>query len=245
MFHVELRQFPHVARIFNLTREELEHRILTAWAAGQVVECEDRRWAPERARLQIYEGSRLRPDEIGMGRGWANASRTGAEVTAAVLEEAQDALRLKADPDQGDLRELKQEIVVRCAAGPVEVHQAVSLAGDRHPSWRASDRLALAERSVWELLHEGRVRMLRRLRAPPEGACAPVAPTPDALPPIAAERCQPMACEEWEAVLLAWRTWAGPDAGALILAAQPPAHPTTAGPDQPPPADPTTAGPDR
>ena len=28
MFHVELRQFPHQARAFNLTREELDARIL-------------------------------------------------------------------------------------------------------------------------------------------------------------------------------------------------------------------------
>ena len=38
MFHVELRQFPHVARMFNLSREELEARILGPWLAGRELE---------------------------------------------------------------------------------------------------------------------------------------------------------------------------------------------------------------
>ena len=76
MFHVELRQFPHVARAFNLTREQLDERFVRAWVSGVPVEHEDRRWAPDRARLAILEGPELRLDEIGMGRGWATVGKT-------------------------------------------------------------------------------------------------------------------------------------------------------------------------
>jgi len=72
MFHVELRQFPHLARAFNLTGEELQERIVAPWVAGEMVDWGDQRWAPERARLTIYEGPRLRPDAIS-ARGRASA----------------------------------------------------------------------------------------------------------------------------------------------------------------------------
>lgn len=202
VFHVELRQFPHVARIFNLTREELEHGILDPWAAGEAVECQDRRWAPDRARLEIYEGSPLRPDEIGMGRGWANVTRAGTEVTARVLEAAQEARRAREDPARDGVRELKQEIVARCAGSRLAVHEVALLAGERHPCWRVSDRLALAERSVWELLHEGRVRLLRRLEGQPP------------------EAVEVLARRDWEGTLLAWATWSPPGPEQVLLEAE-------------------------
>src|SRR5205085_3967881 len=88
VFHVELRQFPHVARTFNLTREQLDGRITRRWVQGQQVELDDRRWAPERARIAIYEGRALAMEEIGLGRGWANVMRMGEAVTDRVLAEA-------------------------------------------------------------------------------------------------------------------------------------------------------------
>ena len=72
MFHLELRQFPHVARAFNLSREELERRFVGPWVSGQAIDQDDRRWSPEKARLTILEGPELRLEEIGLGRGWAN-----------------------------------------------------------------------------------------------------------------------------------------------------------------------------
>ena len=79
MFHVELRQFPHVARAFNLTREELDVRFARPWASGAVIAYDDRRWAPERARLTVYEGPQLRTSEIGMGRGWSTVAKTARD----------------------------------------------------------------------------------------------------------------------------------------------------------------------
>ena len=128
MFHVELRQFPHQARAFNLTREELNARILAPWVAGAAVELDDRRWLPERAKLTIYEGPELAPEDLGMGRGWGNVTRDGAEVTARLLDEV-------AHPPP--VAELKRELLDRCADGAIPLHRLVDLAGERYPQARA------------------------------------------------------------------------------------------------------------
>jgi hypothetical protein len=185
MFHIELRQFPHVARAFNLTREELDRRILLPWVAGRPVEWDDRRWSPDRARLTVYEGRELRTDEIGLGRGWANVTRDGRDVTATVVSEVRGAT----GPDAAVGR-FKRELLSRCQAGAMAAPDAVRLAGELHPDWRVSDRLALAERAMWELLHEGEVRMIR------EGA--------------------PVGEQEWEGLLLSWKTWSDPERAVLI-----------------------------
>jgi hypothetical protein len=187
MFHVELRQFPHVARLFNLSREELASRILVPWVRGESFDCNDRRWPPDRARLTIYEGPQLAPEEIGMGRGWPNVTRSGAEVTASLLEEAQQAM---ATATPAGIGELGQEILARCEAGPIPVRIALTIASERHPQWRASDRLALAEQAVWALLHRGQVQMLGAVGGVPQ--------------------------EEWEAVLLDLATWIDPEAPILL-----------------------------
>src|SRR5436190_10395298 len=85
MFHVQLRQFPNVSREFNLSAEDLRARILVPWLTGEMVQSGDRGWAPERARLTIYEGPTLRPEDMGMGRGWQNVTRQGQDVTASLL----------------------------------------------------------------------------------------------------------------------------------------------------------------
>jgi hypothetical protein len=165
MFHVELRRFPHVARAFNLTAEELDERIVKPWAAGAPVELDDRSWEPAKARLSIYEGPAIGPEEIGLGRGWATATRAGEDVTWRLLEDA-----------RGSLQRFKARLTTRMSLGAV-----VALAGESHPHARASDRLALAERAVWELLHEHRLTLI--------GADGPM------------ER------EQWEPVLLRWESW--------------------------------------
>jgi hypothetical protein len=184
VFHVELRQFPHQARAFNLTREELDARILGPWVAGEAVALDDRRWSPDRARLTVYEGPRLAPDQLGMGRGWGNVTRGGEDVTARVMDEARAAV---AHPPP--VLDLKYEVVARCAGGPLPIGRVVELAGERYPQARVSERIALAEQAVWELLHEGAVQLTRA------GA--------------------PVAREEWQATLFMWDAWAG-DAVTLV-----------------------------
>jgi hypothetical protein len=118
--------------------------------AGVAIELSDRRWTPEKARLTIYEGPELRSEEIGLGRGWANVTRTGEDVTERLLAEARPPPVVQT---------FKDEIAAGCAEGPMELHRLVDLAGERHPQARASEQLALAEQAVWELLHEGRVSL--------------------------------------------------------------------------------------
>jgi hypothetical protein len=174
VFHVELRQFPHQARAFNLTRDELEARILRPWTSGDAIELDDRRWAPDRARLTIYEGPRLADDQLGMGRGWGNVTREGENVTTRLLDEA-------AHP--APVADLKREVLGRADYGAVPIGRLVELTGEHYPQSRVSERISLCEQAVWELLHEGGVRLLR--------SGSPVAP------------------EEWQPVLLSWEAWRG------------------------------------
>jgi hypothetical protein len=175
VFHVELRQFPHVARVFNLTREEVDERFARPWASGGFVEQEDRRWTPDRARLTIFEAPELPVDEIGMGRGWATVGKTGQDVTADVLAEAQRGAQ-----GRSTVEGFKAEL---SAAAPLTFGAVVELAVAQYPLWRASEHLALAEQSVWELLHHGGLTLHG-----PDGE-------------IGAER--------WQVILLSWSTWTG------------------------------------
>jgi hypothetical protein len=187
MFHVELRQFPHVARAFNLTREELHSRILGPWVTGATIDLNDRRWPPEKTRLTILEGSELRSDEIGLGRGWANAGRSGEDVTTALVGEAERHVA----PPLAD--ELKDDILALCVGGATRLNAVVELLADQNPQRRPSELLATAEQAVWELLHQGRVGMLR-------GG-------------------EPVDSGQWQPVLLSWSSWtaAGPDDNAVTL----------------------------
>jgi hypothetical protein len=190
MFHVELRQSLHVTRTLNLSAEELWAQIVGPWVSDQEVELGDRRWSPERARLTIYEAPALRTEELGLGRGWSNATKSGHDVTTRVLAEARQARDAQqgGTADRPSITQLKQDVLACCASEPVGLAELVPLASERFPGRRVSAHLALVEQSVWELLHEGRAMLLRA------GAIS-----------------QPIGREQWEAVLLAWETWT-PDA---------------------------------
>lgn len=190
MFHVEVRQFPHVARTFNLSEAELNAKILAPWAEGRLVLLGEREWEPARAKLTILEGRELRTDEMGLGRGWANVSRDAENVTDRVLA----AARVQTKPgglaeDSGSATAFKEVVWAQCVTDRLGIHQVMWLANSRHPEWRVSERLALAERAVWELLHEGRLAMLRRV------------------PGEAGVEYIPADQSHWEPVLLAWATW--------------------------------------
>jgi hypothetical protein len=154
VFHVELRQFPHTARAFNLDRSELEVRFVAPWVKGEMIDHEDRRWPPERTRLKILEGPVVRLDELGLGRGWGQASKDSQDVTDAIVAAAERGAQARPEVEA-----LKQQVVQ--AGGQVIGFAAVAaLAGAAHPGWRASEQLSLAEQAVWELLHQGRLTML-------------------------------------------------------------------------------------
>jgi len=181
MFHLELRQFPHVARAFNLSREELDARFARPWISGSAIEHGDRRWTPDRARLRIFEGPELRAGEIGMGRGWATVGKTSKEVTETVLAEAD-----RGSEGRSAVETFKGEVLT-AARTAITFGEVMGLAATEYPLWRASERLALAEQAVWELLHQGALTL--------SGLDGPI------------ER------ERWQPILLSWSTWtdAGPD----------------------------------
>jgi hypothetical protein len=140
VYHVQLRQFPNLARAFNLSRAELDERFLGPLVRDQLIELDDRRWAPERVKLLVYEGRRLRPEEIGMGRGWGNATRHGTDVTEWLLAEARTAT--------APAPALKDAIVDRCRSGPVGLQQLRELAPDGD-----------VEEAVVALLRAGKLRL--------------------------------------------------------------------------------------
>ncbi len=181
MFHVEIRQFPHVARAFNLSGDEVRARIVAPWTAGQGVEWEERRWAPDRARLTILEGPELATADLGMGRGWANAVRVSEDVTTALLSGSSPAAAA-AQPTTA----LKSELLGLAAADWVDLREAVRLAAALYPQARPSEQLGLAEQAVWELLHEGRLDLGQ---PGSDGAGAAVGR------------------ERWQELIMAWASW--------------------------------------
>ena len=185
MFHLELRQFPHVARVFNLSREQLDARFAQPWVSGVVIEYEEHKWAPDRARLKIYEGPELRPDEIGMGRGWPTVGKTSREVTETVLAEAQRGAQARSS-----LATFKA-MLVTAAVTPMTFGEVIELTSREYPQWLASERLALAEQAIWEMLHQGSLAL--------------------------SDLDGPVSRERWQPIMLDWSTWIDAGSDPLLL----------------------------
>jgi hypothetical protein len=154
VFHFELRQFPHVARAYNRERAELDTVILRPWVAGGPVEWGGRSWEPRKAKLAVYEGPRLAVEQLGMSRGWGNATKTGEDVTERVLDEVRQDIE---SPPQ--LAVLKDGIVARAGRAPVGMPQLLELASQLAPEVDANQSVSLVARAVWELLREGRLAL--------------------------------------------------------------------------------------
>jgi hypothetical protein len=154
VFHLELRQFPHVARAFNLTRAELDARVLRPLVERRPVVWDDRRWTPEKLKLAIYEGPALGIEEIGMGRGWGNVTKGGENVTERLIAETREAVRSPAALDA-----LKDAILARACIAPLGFDELLALAGELATDLEPDQRTALAARAVWELLGQGRLRL--------------------------------------------------------------------------------------
>jgi hypothetical protein len=150
MFHVELRRFPNVASTFNLSREELDARILRPWVTGGSIELQDRSWSPDKCKLTIVEGPELLAGELGLGRGWNNAAKGGVDVTATLVQTAEREVGLTPSD------ELKDELVAACARSPLPLRALVDVVASRSQR-RPSELLAVTEQAVWELLHHGRL----------------------------------------------------------------------------------------
>lgn len=181
-FHLELRQRPHVARAFNLDEREVVARFVAPVRAGRTLVYQEREWSPRKLRLTILEGPELRPDEIGMGRGWANATRHGTDVTERFLASGER----QPPPRPAGVDQLKERLLGRLAAGELALGEAVVLADELLPGRRVSERLGLTEMAVWELLHERRAELLGA-----GGTAVPEA--------------------AWQERLLAWGSWGAGD----------------------------------
>jgi len=151
VFHLELRQFPHVARVFNLSREQLDARFARPWASGTPIRHEDQAYLPDRGQLRVFEGPEIRREEMGLGRGWANVGRTSKEVTETVLAEAERGTETRSAV------ETFKAMLRGAARTPMTFAEVMALASAEHPGRRASECLAMAEQAVWESLHQGRL----------------------------------------------------------------------------------------
>jgi hypothetical protein len=181
VFHVELRRFPHVARAFNLSAEQLDARIVAPLVHGRSVELDERRFAADKTRVKIYEGPAIAAEDRGLGRGWSLVTRDGEDVTTKLLDAARQ--RHHESSREGILPGLKQELVAAARGRDgVNLAAVVTLAAGTQAGRRSSEALALAEQAVWELLHEGTVTLVREDEEVPR--------------------------EEWESVLLLWEAWA-------------------------------------
>jgi hypothetical protein len=154
-YHVELRSFPHVARAFNLDRETLDARFVKPWVAGEMIDYDDRRWAPDKTKFTVLRGPGVAAAERGLGRGWGEVTRHADDVTDAVVAEIQRGAQARPEVEA-----LKATLAETAGAEGLAFADVVALAAAAHPGWRASEHLALAEQAVWEGLHQSRLAML-------------------------------------------------------------------------------------
>jgi hypothetical protein len=158
VFHVEMRMGGmNVVREFNLGERELWIRFLAPLMADHDFTLEGHDFTPRKTRIAIYDGPELRPDQIGIGRGWQNVERTGNDVTEAVLAKAHEhvgATRTTAPAAPG-WEALHQRVIGRLSAGPVSFGEIVVMATDLMPDSAPSEQLAASERAALELLRGG------------------------------------------------------------------------------------------
>lgn len=164
MYHLQVRQFPNHATLFNLSEQEVR-AVLKPWARGKIIAVGERKWAPERATLTVLEGPELGLAQMAMGRGWRAAERSGEDVTermvAAVAQGPQNAA------PSPPARSAAAPSAVSAASAPLAdplalaVQLASLLGGDPErllAAWREvaarssglapSETLALAERQI-------------------------------------------------------------------------------------------------
>lgn len=153
VYHLELRQFPHTARAFNLDRATLDTRFLKPFVSGDSIDYEDRRWTSEKTRVTVLEGPAIDQADRGLGRGWGLATKQGEDVTEQVLAEIDRGAEARPEV------ELLKDAIAEVSRVPITFPDAIALAAARQPLWRASEQLSLAEQAVWELLHQGRVQI--------------------------------------------------------------------------------------
>jgi hypothetical protein len=153
VLHVQLQRFPHSARAFNLSEDDVRLAIIEPWVAGRLIELGERFWTPGECKLTILDGPELDPGELGLGRGWPAALKRGRNVTGELIRApgAADPRRVAAGPTFEDF---KDEVLALSLRGAPTLEDLWRLAVHRYPERSLSDRLSMAERAVKALLHD-------------------------------------------------------------------------------------------
>jgi hypothetical protein len=153
VYHVQLYTRLHQARVYNLSDEELQREFLDPMRGPGLFVYEGHEYEPRKTKLSVYEAERLRPDQISMGRGWANVVKLGKDVTKDVL--AQRSTPAPAPGTVAAVAQLKERLIGRLSAGPVTLQEIITMAGDLMPGSDAAEQLAASHRAASELLHSG------------------------------------------------------------------------------------------
>jgi hypothetical protein len=196
LYHVELRETPHNTHVYNVDAERLQRELVGPWVRGQIVRFGDQEWIPQRSKITVLEGPHMPLGQLGLGKGWSNASRVSEDVTQRVLDAAQTALRVSGPPSTPS-PVLVREIRLGCAVEPVSLRTVWRLAGSAMSTASAGEGLVLAERAVSELLRQGAVELCRG------GAAGAL----------------PLTAEEAERVLGAVEEWSSEAADAVFVRA--------------------------
>jgi hypothetical protein len=160
VYHVELNEYPHLARVHNVSEQRLHDEVVTPFVRGQIFEIGDHKWIPQRTKLTIIESPELPLSQLGLGRGWNTAVRRGEDVTAAVLGAAR-ANQILADGLPPRAPGLEGAILDRCKQEPLSLLGVWQLAAVEDPDASAGARLVLAENAVSELLLQGVIELCR------------------------------------------------------------------------------------
>lgn len=163
MYHVEMRAGMHVVREFNLTERRLWLEFLEPLMADREFTVEGHDFIPRKTRIKVYEGPELRPDQLGMGRGWQNAERTASDVTERVLARARGFIaQASAQEQDGSDRAapvavdaLRERVIGRLSAGAVGLDEIAAIAADLLPESSEPERRAAAQRVALALLETG------------------------------------------------------------------------------------------
>jgi hypothetical protein len=150
VYHVDLRSGMYAARAFNLDGDQLERRFLAPMRSGRVFDYEDREWDPRDTEMVVFEGGHLRPDQMGLGRGWATVEKHGTDVTAQVMADSPATAARPANSSP-----LMDRLIGRLAAGPVTLPEVIALAADLAPEGNMEEHAGASAQAIWELLRSG------------------------------------------------------------------------------------------
>jgi hypothetical protein len=157
MFHVEMRMGAQVVREFNLSERRLWLELLEPLMSDRELKIEGHEFIPRQTRLKVYEGPELRPDQLGVGRGWQNVERSAADVTERVLTRARGHTGRARDdrsqvevPSAPDL--VTERMISRLGAGPISAQEILGDVADLMPHATVHEHTEVARQAVWQLL---------------------------------------------------------------------------------------------